>query len=91
MPKTDTHALVCVQVKPNPNGESQVEFTIICQACEPQEQTFSVAGHHLRPIVNMLLEILDEYPELSESDGRVIARSSRRSTAARPPIDPRRN
>lgn len=45
-----------------------VEFDIHCPLCG--EQSIQVAGHHLRMIRDVLIETIDEHPELTRGEYR---------------------
>jgi len=67
----DDHALVHVSVEADHDGKLSVTVTVTCDVCTPATQTCTIAGHHLYPVVNMLLEILDQYPELVSHAGQL--------------------
>ena len=73
-----------------PTGERYlvVEVTIDCPACGTQRLV--VAGHHLRAIRDLMIDFIDQHPELAgpEADQRAIERTQIRGTV---PPDPTRN
>lgn len=80
----------CTSVKVAlPSGEEflMLEITIDCPACG--QYTMRIAGHHLRMIRDMLIETIDQYPDLTGKDGDVQVLN--RLRAAGPVGDPTNN
>jgi hypothetical protein len=73
-----------------PDGERGLfgEILIDCPHCG--ELRLSLPGHHMRVVRNLLIEWIDEHPELTGSDGQIkeLGRTVVQGTA---PADPSKN
>lgn len=60
-----------------------VEIEITCPDCGHQQHRF--AGHHLKAIRDLVIEWIDQFPELCGGEHKEISRTSYQGT---PPTDP---
>jgi len=63
-----------------------VEIDIGCPICGVVE--LRLAGHHLRTVRDVIIEAIDQYPELTKCESQVVDRYAIRSRA---PGDPTSN
>jgi hypothetical protein len=67
-----SHATAQIIVATTPTGQSEliVRIQLDCPRCGPQQ--ILLAGHHLRLIRDVLIETIDDYPELTQAEYQQI-------------------